>query len=215
MKENIMNRIKTLWQRCRSGVLLGLALGTLIYIAITATANLSSQTAFAGVSVNLRLSQSGSDWLKQALTDRLKAEDYRGKILLADAELDAFETVEDLDTNYYALQALLLLYETQEVDAMLMDQVAMENFLRQEIYLDLRQLLSEDSLAAMGEAVIWARHKESSEAAPLVLDVTELPFIQDHTEATGRVYLAFMNNTTHLPACRLLWDAITAWEDEK
>ena len=123
--------------------------------------------------------------------------------------------VEDLDANYYALQALLLLYETQEVDAMLMDQVAMENFLRQEIYLDLRQLLSEDSLAAMGEAVIWARHKESSEAAPLVLDVTELPFIQDHTEATGRVYLAFMNNTTHLPACRLLWDAITAWEDKK
>lgn len=215
MREKMRNHMQVFWQKYRSGVLMGIALGTLIYLAVTVAGNLSAQAAFAGVTVNVRLSEKGSAWLCSELGNRLTSEGYRGKTLLTDAELEAFETVEDLDTNYYALQALLLLYETQELDVMLLDQVAMENFLRQEVFLDLRQLFPEDKLAALGEAVVYARSGEETEARPLVLDVSELPFIRDNAETDGKIYFAVMNNTPHLQECRLLWDVMTAWEDAK
>jgi len=212
MKETT-SPIKALWQSCRKGVLLGAALATLIFIGITAAGNLSAQAAFAGVSVNVRLSQTGSDRLKQELSARLEEEGLKGKLLLTDARLEAFETRQDLNTNYYALQALLLLYETQEIDMMLLDQIAMENFLRQGIYLDLRELFPEDRLAGLGSAVVYGKAGSQAEAVPLVLDVTQLPFIREHAEAEGKIYLAFMENTPRLAACRLLWDVITTWEE--
>jgi len=216
MKEEERTRpIKALWQKYRARVLVWFALGTLLYLGITAAENLSAPPRLSLVAVNVRLSQAGTEALRQRYAEQTEAAGSKGTLLMAEAHLEAFETRQDLDTNYMALQALLSLHGNQELDLLLMDQTAMENFLRQGIYLDLRKLFGEEELLALGEAAVWGRHRDEEEARPLVLDVTELPFIREHGIGSGKVYLAFADNTSQLQACRISWEIMATWEDPK
>lgn len=211
-RPSLRKQLSAVWQRHKSGVIRGAALATLIYTGITVMLNLSAQMLLAGTTVNVHLTEEGSTYLEDAVHAQLETEDVRGKILLADAELEAFETLQDLDVNYDALQGLLALYETQELDFMLMDQIAMENFLRQETYLDLEIFFTAEELAALGDMVVYAKPDGEAEPRPVVLDVTALPFIRDHATASGKIYFALMNNTLRLKACRILWNVMYSWE---
>ena len=213
MREKRTRRINALWQKYRARILVWFALGTLIYLGITAVKNLTAPPRLSLVTVNVRLTQAGSEYLQQSYASQRAAAGDRGKLLVAQAQLEAFETRQDLDTNYMALQALLSLHASQELDLLLMDQVAMENFLRQGIYRDIRKLFGEEDLLALGEAAVWGRHRDEEEARPLVLDVTELPFIREQGIGSGKVYLAFADNTSQLQACRLIWEIMATGED--
>ena len=215
MREERTHRIKALWQKYRARILVWFALGTLLYLGITAAENLTAPPRLSLVTVNAGLTQAGSEYLRQRYASQTAAAGDKGRLLVAEAQLEAFETRQDLDTNYMALQALLSLHASQELDLLLMDQVAMENLLRQGIYLDIRKLFSEEELLALGEAAVWGRHRDEEDARPLVLDVTELPFIREHGTGSGKVYLAFADNTSQLQACRLIWEIMATGEGPK
>lgn len=211
MRKEYKKHVKAVWQKYRAAVLLWFALGTLIYVAVTVVGNLTAPPSLSLITVNLRLSRAGSEYLRQSFDAHTDTE----QLLIAEAELEPFETRKDLGTNYYALQALLSLHAGQELDILLMDQAAMENLLRQDICLDLRKLFSEEELLFLAESSVWGMHRDEPEARPLVLDVTDLTFIRNNTDCGGKVYLAITDNTSQLQACRIFWEVMSAWEASK
>lgn len=204
-----------MWKKYKSGVLVGVALATLVFIAITAAENLSRYTILAGVTVNVSLSEGGSSYLKDSVRTQLAAEDAKGSIHFAEAELDAFETVQDLSgANYQALQALLALYTNQELDFMLLDQTAMNVLLGQGICADLSILFSPDELEAFDNLVVYTGAEAQAGPIPSALDITELPFVRENTAASGKVYFVLLDNALHPENCRMLWNMMCTWEAE-
>lgn len=208
-------KVNHLWTYYKSTLLIAVIAIAVISIVVTSIINVNSDIIVSGVAVNVYLSEDG----KQYLADDYKDKVYDGSGLkkVNFAELNLYEVTdyEHAQENEYSTMAIAAQISSGDLDYMIVDQVGLDNFLRQrkDILQDLRDLFSEEELAAHEKRlVVMGDDPNNKTGIPVGFDITDTPFIQDNTDQKGPVYLVFALNTPREDACRAIYQYILDWK---
>ena len=173
----------------------------------------STQTLVSGMMVNIYIDPEGYSYLSEDYAQRLGADDKHI------VELDYANFGDLLDPtksedNYNQSQVLIARVSGQMLDYILLDQFAMEFYINQEVYLDLRDFFTAEELAELDKEnrVIYAHQEGSIDYWAVAVDITDIAFAKDNINNEGKVYFALSGNQPNLEMCRDAWDYLHAWE---
>ena len=192
---------------------MGILLATVLFGVIKIAENLTKTTMLSGIMVNTGFSEAEQLQLKNIIRERLGESHVSGVIHFAPAQLEHFRTVQDLNgTGYQALQGILSLCHSQEVDFAVMDQTALDILTQQDIFMDVRTFLNSEEQVRWEEKFVFVLAGEGADPKPVALDVTQLPLFRDMAEQ-GSVYFAVMDKTARKETCQTFWNVICGWEE--
>ena len=100
---------------------------------------------------------------------------------------------------------------SHSLDYLLMDQIAMEFYMSQDIFMDLRTFFSEDELEALKDDLVYMQTRED-DMVPVALHIEDMPFAVDCIDLEDNIFLSFINNTRKKDVCRDFWEYLNNWE---
>lgn len=210
-------RLEYLWMYYKeyaycAGIVL-IAISLLVTILVKQT----KESVVSGMIINTTMRQEGFNYLSQDYKEVL-APDDKNKIV----ELDYTTFGDPLDpengqNSYYASMILTARVSGAMLDYIIMDKFAMEYYITQEVYLDLREFFTEAELAALDaqDKVIYAMQEGDTDRWPIAINITDMPFVQDNVTSGEDTYFALSGNVRSLEMCRDVWNRLNAWESNE
>ena len=97
---------------------------------------------------------------------------------------------------------------------MILDKFALEYYIAHEVYMDLRDVFSEEELAALAaeDRVIYAQQAGQEERWPIAIKITEIDFVKDNVNSGGDIYFALSGSSPRLDMCYHAWQYLNAWQ---
>lgn len=210
-------RLEYLWMYYKEYTFLAFMGLMAVVLAVTIVVNQAKNTLVSGMVINLSVDPMGMSYMKEEYQNEIAPGD---KWNVVELDYTSFGDMEDLefgDASYYASQVLLARVSGQMLDYIIMDKFAMEYYITQEVYLDLREFFTEEELAQLEaeKKVIWAMQEGDTERWPIAIKITDIPFVKDNVKNEGDVYFALSGHIRDLDACRSAWERLNAWESKK
>lgn len=191
----------------------------MVFVAFffTAVGKQTEESLVSGIIVNVSLDQGGMNYLSQDYKAELAPDD---KKKLVELDYTAFGDPMDPqlgEQSYYASMILTARVSGALLDYMILDKFAMEYYIAQEVYLDLRKVFTPEELAELDaqNKVIYAMQENNTERWPVAIVISDLPFIEDNQTSEGDVYFALSGNVRSLETCRNVWERILAWQSKE
>lgn len=209
-------KVDHLWYYYKTYVLVISVLAVGI-IAILGSTLSKKESIAGGLMVNLTMSTEGYNYLTQAYYDHIGGQ--RGQeVRLDSTKFEDLKITSDVEVNYNAALTLVARVSGNLLDYALIDQGAMEFYINQDVFMDLRQFFTEEELAQMQDRLIQAKIEETGETWIAAVDITDIPFVKDNVgtvnEENGKVYFILSGNPAHPDLLRDIWDYIHAWKAE-
>lgn len=209
-------KVNHLWTYYKSTLVIAAAMVILLSIVISCVVNVNTDTIVAGVTVNVHLSDRGMQYLGDDYYNKVYDGSGLEKVYITDMSLRDLSDVEHSEETYYTLMSLAALVSEEELDYMIVDQSALESFIKYESILqDLRVLFTGDELSELGTAVVHQRLNEDGEDIPIAINISELPFVKENSSMGDKpVYITFALNSAREEACRDIYEYILSWTAE-
>ncbi len=120
---------------------------------------------------------------------------------------------QNAEGNYNQMLMLVSRVSAGTLDYMLLDQKAMEHYIVQEVYLDLREFFTPQELEALNAEgkVIYARQEDQEDKWAIAVDISDTAFVKDNVNSEGPVYFALSGNYQRPEICRNAWERIQNW----
>ncbi len=203
-------KIDHLWTYYKAYALVALLVVALLLAGITAVVNLSKDTISSCVVANVGMSVPGDSYISNEFYDHLEGK--KGQVV--DVQYIFFEDItntKDVEKAYSVAMTAVAMVSGGMLDYMLMDQIALETYIPQDMFLPLDEFFTSEELEVLGDKLIYAQFEEG-DPYPVVVDVSELPFIKDNVSADSPVYFAISGSTPRIEVCRTFWEYLLAWE---
>lgn len=186
----------------------------LVSVLIASIGNLNKVKVMAGISINVDLSDEGEAYLREEYKEHLGLTSKKQLVVLSETQIEDMVSAANYTDNYYALMSLIALCSNQEVDYMILDDVAVRTLTVHGAFMDLTKVFTQEELDAMGSRVTYIEDKETQNKWPAVLNITDTPFVQAHAPKEETVFFAFVANTPHLEETKALYEYLLAWKAE-
>lgn len=192
-------------------VLIVLALAVvLVCIIVSSVKNLSTEVLVSGVFVNADIGLDGRSYLDDLYFEKLNGIPEKQQILITDINFQDPNTTEQVEFTYNATMRLMAMLSAKEVDYMVMDKLGLEYYLGQDIFADLRELLSDEDLEKWKDDLIYLTYKEDGVTIPVAINIRNTTFGQKYLTTEKDHYIGFATNTPRPEACKLLWEYLKA-----
>ena len=208
------DRVKHLWTYYKWLIPVVLALVVLVSIILTGITNRNKVVSIGGVAVNVPFSEAGEQYLHE---DYMAHEDMNPKkysVMFSETYIRTMENATNFQDNYYSLMGLLALCSSKQVDYLIVDVEGGSVLVKQDAFLDLRLIYTQEELDAFGDKVIWMENSEMGEATPIMLDITDMPFIQDNATIKDKVLFGFVSNSPRIDQAKEMLEYMQAWKSQ-
>lgn len=206
-------RVEHLWMYYKEYLLCLFIVISLISMIATVMIHRSKETLVSGMMVNIAIDQEGYDYLSVDYLARLGG--VEGKQV---AELDYTKFGDPFDPadgqeSYYASLILISRVSGAMLDYMILDKFAMEYYITQDVYMDLRDMFTAEELAQLEEnhQLIYAQEEGSEDRQPIAVVITDTAFVKDNVQSEGDIYFALSGSSPRPEMCRDAWEYIHAW----
>lgn len=167
----------------------------------------------AGMMVNISINQDAMNYMTVDYAHDLGA---KNKYQVANMDYTSFGDPldpENGENSYYASMILPSRVTGGMLDYIILDKYAMEYYIAQDVYMDLREFFTEEEIAEFDKTgrMIYARQEEEEDAWAVAVDISDVPFVKENIKAEGGVYFALSGNNPDLEMCRNAWERIHAW----
>lgn len=209
-------RLDHLWTYYKEWLIVVALVAMFLSAGFTVLKAQTQETLVSGMMVNISISQQGYDYLSADYLEKLGGIEGKQKAELDYTNFSSLEDPTSSEDNYNSMLILLARVSGGMLDYMILDKFAMEYYIVQDVYLDLRDFFTEEEMAELGDRLITARQEGETEAWAVAVDITDLPFVQDNitVEENDRIYFALSGNTQRMDMCRDAWNYIHAWESK-
>lgn len=210
-------KLEHLWSYYKEYLWIVLFVLIMLCLPVVTMVAQSREVLVSGMAVNVALTDEGIDYLTEDYMERLGGDEDKQVAELNYANFSSLEDPTSSEDNYSAMTILVARVSGGMLDYMLLDKFAMEYYIVQDVYLDLREFFTEEELAELGDRVITARQEDETEAWAVAVDITELDFVKDNIPLKNkedRVYFALSGSTPRPEMCRDVWEYIHAWKSE-
>ena len=178
-------------------VLIGIiVLGSIIGSSIK---NATTEVLLSGVTVNITLNEEVADYLGDDYFAHIGGREGKQIIELSQLQLDE----KTPDTLYTTVAKISGMAAIERLDYLLLDTTALEHFLDQSLYVDLRQILSPEDLAQWEDALVY--NTVEGEQVPVAIDLAGTDFAQRYYGENVTCYLAFVATSPRKEACQAFW----------
>lgn len=178
----------------RDFLLFAAVLGVIIAISVTSLINVNTDVILSGVGVNLMLTDEGQKYITDDFFALHKTEG-RQKIDYSTVVIsDIFSGEGDINATYYSGEGVVAQVAAKRLDYLLLNELGFNYLASQEIYMDLRQMFTEEELSEMSDKIIYTQEEGAEEMLPMGIDITDTDFIKENNLATEKIYIAFAGN---------------------
>ena len=210
-------KVEHIWMYYKYYLVVVFLVGFTLSITATMLVSRSREILVSGIMVNIYMEQEGFNYLTQDYLEDLGGKEGHQVVELTSVNFgDPFDPA-DGENSYYSSQILTARVSGQMLDYMLLDKFGFEYYVAQEVYLDLRQVLTEEEIARLDEAgkVVYIMEAETEERIPAAVIITDTQFVKDNMHMEGDTYFALSGSTQRKEMCRDAWERIQSWEKEE
>ena len=163
---------------------------------------------FAGVQCNVRLTTEGYDYLTKGFQQDV-LDGAEGNMFLHTLRFYGEGTVEAVEETTQAYYSVTSYVEAKELDYMLVDLYAFRYFGSDRLYMDLRQVLSEQELQELDQQglLLYEQNEGETEKTPRAINISQTAFCKSHLGGQ-ECYLVFIRNSPRAEHCEKMWDYI-------
>ncbi len=211
-------RLEYIWNYHKETIIISATMLVIVIYMLSALIANQKPMLMGGLLANVRLSEEGKAYLSQGYMEYREGNQKKETVDLFTVELGDLRDQATMEQTYYGLTKTIAMLTDSEVDYLLMDKTALELYMAQGVFLDLREVLPEELLHSMEDKLISLKPvdengKPVGEAYPVGVDISHLPFIKTCTQGQSPVYLGVAANSPNLEEIALFWDYINAWEE--
>ena len=186
-------RIEHLWTYYKWLVFAAIGIGIFLYMILSATISGSREVLISGIGINVPMTEEGivclnDDYLTRLGGTKRQTVQYLNEVL----DLDNPDEV-----SYSTTVKVNGLISTKKLDYLMLDQKALDYYGADELFLDLRELFPQETLAHLPILEV--------DGVPILLDLSDTWFAQTYIVGKAPRYLGFAYNTPHPEACIELW----------
>lgn len=208
-------KLDHLWTYYKEYLLVVFLAALVIAITITGIINNSKEVLFKGMMVNISISQEGYRYLSDDYLTALGGDPKKQVVHMDYTNFSDLADPTSSEDNYTASLLLMARVSGQLLDCALIDQMAFEFYLTQEVYGDLSTFFTQEELDAMGDKVIYAMQEGETVRWPVAIDVSEVAFFAHTAPENDKIYFILSGNHPNLDACRSFWNYIHAWQPQE
>lgn len=192
-----------------------IAVGIFIIIAIVSsviTAN--TNLLLSGDVMNVSMSEEGMTYMNDEYFATLGVRPFMNKVQVVESMYSTAEN-EDFEYNYSVSSQVVALVSAEMLDFQIISKQALEMFLSEDMYLDLREFFTAEELAKYEGKIIYLEYESTKEMVPVALDIRDMPFIQDNVGGDNSVFFAIIKTTPRKAELRNFWEHLWAWEKKE
>ncbi len=207
-------RVDHIWSYYKPHMVVALVILVAVVGTISMAFNAGKETLVSGIMVNISITPEGRNYLEKDYFADLGGNKNTQEIDLYYADFSALENAVYEEEQYSASQVLVGLVTGAKLDYMLLDQFAMEFYIRQDVYFDLRDFFTEEELAELdaGKYVIYAMEEGTNDRIPIAVDISRLEFVKENISAEEKTFFAISGNTPDLKMCRDVYERLQKWQ---
>ncbi len=207
-------RIDHIWSYYKPQLFIGLMVIVFLVGAVSMAFNANKETLVSGVMVNISMTQEGRNYLERDYLEDLGGNQNTQAVNMYYANFSSLEDATYTEDQYSASQVLIGLVAGAKLDYMLLDQFAMEFYIRQDVYFDLREFFTEEELAELDAAklVIFAMEEGTTDRIPIAVDISNAEFVKENISDEEKTFFAISGNTPDLKMCRDVYERIYKWQ---
>lgn len=215
-------KVDHLWTYYKEYVFIALAVGLLIAAGISGYINANKEYLFKGMMVNISMSQEGYRYLTEDMLSTMGDGDPNQTVMMDYTNFEDLADPTNGEDNYNASLLFIARVSGGLLDCALLDQMAFEFYLTQDAYGDWSTFFTPAEIDALGDKVIYAMAAEEevdeqgnvTEAVrwPAAIEISGLPFFQEHAPKNERIYLVLSGNQPNYEAVRAFWEHLHDWK---
>jgi len=212
-----MDKLKTTVRKladfCKAHKRLLISIAVVMIVAYIAVMWINRRTGkifLAGMTVNVPLSDTGTAILTEEYQDRSGTDSDQEEIYLGRMEIEEIGGTDMKD--HYGLKSLEGLCANEQLDYLLLDQVAFELLLSRGVFRDLTEIYTQSELEAMGDMPVYCRIGSGAPVAPMALNITACPYAREFAGGTDAVYFVFVEKSPRADTCREFLSYLLAWD---
>lgn len=210
---NFFQRIGYLWFIFRDYSMVALVVVMLISFGIISVVNANITTLISGVAVNVPLSEYGTEYLSTDYGKVLGAVKNKTEVVFTSTELTSMDSSGNTEYNHTVTEQLVAQAAAESLDYVIMSTGAMEMLLSEDMFMDLRELLTEEELLQWEDKVIFLVKEDGGEQVPVALDLKGTSFSDDCISRRNSYFLGFVKTTPRKDTCKAFLDYLLAWDD--
>ncbi len=206
-------KVDHLWTYYKVFIFVLLFLCSPLFLLGTFLNRQSQEVLVSGMMVNLSVDPEVMTYLTTDYAKDLGATSEKQIAELDYANFGDLFDSQNAEGNYNQMIMLVSRVSAGTLDYMLLDQTAMEYYIVQEVYLDLREFFTPQELEALNAEgkVIYARQEGQEEKWAIAVDISDTAFVKDNVNSEGPVYFALSGNYQRPEICRNAWERIQNW----
>ena len=182
-------------------------------VIATSIINLNTEVLASGVLLNVEPDDEGYYYLTEAYYNTHKSDQGRQTVELTTRTYDISEQVEDPAYNYDVMQSIVAMIYAKTLDYVVSDEASMLELLSPDYFMDLREIFTEEELAAMDDRVIKLVSEETGKTIPMAIEVTDSEFCREFTHRPHSKYFIMFGITSPRPeVCREMYERIMVLE---
>ncbi len=213
------DRIQYIWSYYKETILIVAALLIVAGYLLAGMISNRKEIVIGGVVANVEMTEEGTAYITTDYFQKVGGKDRTQQIKLHPMSLYSLQNAEYMEMTYYNMTKALSMMTDREIDYLLVDKVALELFMSQEAFLDLREIFSEEELAAFGDRLIKIKKVDEAgnvvaEDYPIAINIGNLPFAQECSTVTGDVFFGIASNSANREQVKDFWFYLTAWNGD-
>lgn len=185
-----------------------------INLLVTVISAQNKEVMVSGMMINIKIEQEGMNYLTRDYKEYLGG---TSKNQVAELTYTSFGDPADPEfgeDSTYASMILPARVSGAMLDYMILDKFAMEYYLLQDVYMDLRGFFTEEELAQLEaeKRLVYAQYEGEEIRWPIAVKITDLDFVKDNVNSEGDIYFALSGSTPRPEMCRNVWNYLHAWK---
>lgn len=218
LKENLSGmsfkqKLDHLWTYYKGTLVIVVIVALVASLVSTAIINKSTETLLAGIGININISDEAHAYVVEDYKERIGTGGLE-KVIFTQVYMDNFNDPANYEESYYTLMSMLALCTENNLDYLLVDDVAIRNLLAHNMFKDLREFFTEAELEEMNDRLVWADIAEEGQPenlVPIAVSISNMPFYKE-LNTSADMYFSVVTNTVRMETLRDFWEYINAWE---
>lgn len=201
-------KLDHLWTYYKESLFAVFLVAVILSVVCTAVIQSGKETVVSGIAANVYLSEELCENLTEGYLGRIGA----GKRQEAHLEQIQFSAPEAYDLEGRSLESslnILVMAGAGDLDYLLLDTFALQQFVDQHIFLDLSGFLTPEELSSWADQLVMVTYEDTGNTAVLAVDISSSPAVQQKIACDGPVFFAVCESTPRLAACRDIWELLT------
>jgi hypothetical protein len=172
-------KIGYLWFVFKDYALVASAVVILLGAAIVSGINMNIETLIAGVSVNVPMNDFGVAYLSDDYGKVLGAVENKAEVTFITTQVASSDSSGNMEYNHNVISQLVAQAAAGSLDYVIMSKDAMEILFSEDMFLDLREILTPEQLQQWEEKIVYLVIEEGGEEVPVALDLKGTSFSDD------------------------------------